>query len=63
VRASIAQSSNTGGWGYAGQPTNGMAYNVSGNMGVQLETDQWQKAADSAPSTQDELERAIKSRM
>ena len=51
-----------GGWGIRWSPTNGMAYNVSGNMGVQLELTNGKKLLIGSQRP-DELERAIKSRM
>jgi hypothetical protein len=51
-----------GGWGIRWSPTNGMAYNVSGNMGVQLELTNGRKLLIGSQRA-DKLEQAIKSRM
>ena len=51
-----------GGWGIRWSPVNGMAYNVSGNMGVQLELTNGKKLLIGSQRA-DELERAIKGRM
>jgi len=51
-----------GGWGIRWSPTNGMAYNVSGNMGVQLELTNGKRVLIGSQRA-DELERAIKDRM
>ena len=51
-----------GGWGIRWSPTNGIAYNVSGNMGVQLELTNGKKLLIGSQHA-DELERAIKGRM
>jgi hypothetical protein len=51
-----------GGWGIRWSLKNGMAYNVSGNMGVQLELTNGKRLLIGSQRA-DELERAIKSRM
>jgi len=51
-----------GGWGIRWSPVNGMAYNVSGNMGVQLELTNGKRLLIGSQRA-DELERTIKSKM
>ena len=51
-----------GGWGIRWSPANGMAYNVSGNMGVQLELTNGKHLLIGSQRAE-ELEQAIKSRM
>jgi len=51
-----------GGWGIRWSPANGMAYNVSGNMGVQLELTNGKRLLIGSQRAA-ELEWAIKSRM
>lgn len=51
-----------GGWGIRWSPTNGMAYNVSGNKGVQLELTSGKRVLIGSQRA-DELERALRARL